>query len=507
MSEKSTRQQIYDRIRASSKESYILEEMQRLGFWESRQEAPSLPEILIKKEVEVTQELNELLKQDRKFNNQEAMLKEMRKERMKKAKEKRTKTKLQNKQKRLEQAEKWKQIQFQEILYLGENISKGLNFTESNVLLLQKYNLPVFDSVKKLAEAIGLELNELRYMIYNRKVSQTNHYYTFEIPKKSGGKRKISAPKRKLKYLQLWMLNNILNRIPVSDFTHGFVSQRSIVSNAIPHVGADIVINIDLKDFFPTIDYSRVKGLMKALGYSEQIATVFALLCTQAEIETVQMDGVTYYVQTGKRFLPQGSPASPAISNLIAYRLDRKVQGLAKKVNFTYTRYADDLTFSTAKENEKNISKLLYFLKKIIEEEGFTIHPEKTHIMRKGSLQKVTGIVVNEKPNVERNQLRKFRSLLHHIETEGWKNQTWGKSSYLANAVEGYICYVSMVNPDKGNQFRQQLRRIIEKHGYPAVKQDGRKNKNTMEDLFKQKIEVQSTINQSNKDDWWNILS
>jgi hypothetical protein len=512
MSEKLTRQQIYDKIRSSSKDSYILEEMQRLGFWESS-DTPSLSEVLIKREVELTKELNTLLEKDRKFSNQEAMLKEMRKERMKKAKEKREQTKLRNKQKRLDKAEKWKQTQLQQISYLGKEVSKGLNNTENNVALLQKYNLPVFSTIAELAEAIGLELAELRYLLYSRKVSKTNHYYTFEIPKKSGGTRKISAPKRKLKYLQTWVLENVLNCVPIGDSAHGFIKNRSIVSNAGPHVGADMVINVDLKDFFPTIDYKRVKGLMEALGYSEQLATIFALICTQSETETVQMDGVTYYVQNGNRFLPQGSPASPAISNLIAYRLDRKVQGLARKMNFTYTRYADDLSFSTSKEHVKTGHKLLYFLKQIIESEGFIMHPEKTQIMRKGGLQKVTGIVVNEKPNVERTQLRKFRSLLHHIETEGWKDQKWGKAKHLINAIEGYICYVSMVNRTKGDLFREQLKKVIEKHGYPVDEQVIVQNKKPVEELFKPKLEEVKSEGQTPKPaqpantDWWNILS
>ena len=406
MAEKLSRQQIYDRIRATSKDSYILEEMQRLGFWESS-DTPSLSEVLINRELSANQELNNLLAQDRKYQNQEAMLKEMRKARMKLAKEKREVTKQKNKQQKSDKAENWKNLQQQQVIYLGEGVSGGLNQVTSDMKTLQKFNLPVFYQITDFAAAIGADLSALRYLLYQRKVSRISHYHTFEIPKKSGGKRLISAPKTKLKALQSWMLENVLNRIQPHEQVHGFVTGRSIVSNAQPHLRKDIVINVDLKDFFPSISYQRVKGLFHKLGYSEQLSTVFALICTSAETETVEMDGVSYYVQKGNRFLPQGSPASPAISNLIAYRLDKKILGLAAKFNFSYTRYADDLSFSTTKDNEKNISRLLFFLKKIIEAEGFTMHPSKTHIMRKGYLQKVTGIVVNEKLNVQRTQLRK----------------------------------------------------------------------------------------------------
>ena len=498
MSEKLTRQQIYDRIRATSKDSYILQEMQNLGFWDSTG-TPTLPEILIQREVTLSQELNKLLEQDRKYSNRETMLKEMRKARMKQAKEKRQQTKEKNKQKRLDKAEKWKRTQGEHIGYLGEGVSGGLNHTTSDTARLQQFNLPVFHSAKELAASMEVELAELRYLLYQRKVSKTNHYHVFELPKKSGGTRRISAPKKRLKKLQRWLLNTTLSQISTGDQVHGFVRQRSIVTNAQPHLKKDIVINVDLKDFFPTINYGRVKGLFRGLGYSEQVSTIFALIGTQADTEQVDMDGVRYYVQKGTRFLPQGSPASPAISNLIAYRLDKKVQGLAAKLNFTYTRYADDLSFSTTTENGKNIAGLLYFLKKIIESEGFTMHPEKTHIMRNGGLKKVTGIVVNEKLNVERSQLRKFRALLHNIETNGWKDQQWGKARHLINAVEGYIRYVQMVNPQKGGTFKTQLGRIVAKHGYPLI-----------ESVRAAPPEEKAKAPQApppTQTDWWNIFN
>ena len=510
MSEKLSRQQIYDRIRTTSKDSYILEEMQRLGFWESSG-MPTLSEILIKREAAANQELQKLLEQDRKYNDQEAMLKEMRKARMKLAREKRVETKQKHKEKATLKAEKWKQTQLQQIIYLGAGVSAGLNHTVSDSTLLKKFNLPVFETVTALAAAMQLDLAALRYLIYQRKVSRINHYHNFEVAKKSGGKRQISAPKPRLKELQLWVLETILNQVPVGDVAHGFIKDRSIVTNAQPHLQQDIVINVDLKDFFPSISYRRVKGLFHKLGYAEQQATILALICTQAETEEVEMDGQRYYVQKGNRVLPQGSPASPAISNLIAYKLDKKVRGLATKLNFNYSRYADDLSFSTTEDNQKNIAAFLYFLKKIIESEGFELHPSKTHIMRKGNLQKVTGIVVNEKLNVQRSELRKFRALLHNLESRGWQDQQWGKAKHLINAVEGYINYVHMVNPEKGLQFKKQLEGIVLKYGYPVVETTAREVKSAEPVPEPKPIETQTAL-PSNKPiapatgDWWNIF-
>lgn len=511
MSERLTRQQIYDRIRSSSKDSYVLEEMQRLGFWESS--IPTLSETIIKREAEINKELRELLEKDRRYQNQEAMLKEMRKERMKKAKERREETKKKNKQKSLDKAARWKQLQLGQVLYLGKGVSAGLNNTASDSALLRKYNLLVFDSVAGLAEKMNVDLSTLRYLLFHRKVSKISHYHIFEIPKKSGGRRKIAAPKKKLKNLQNWVLENILNQFEINEYAHGFVKQRSIVTNANVHTGQDIVINIDLKDFFPSIDYKRVKGLFQKIGYSEQLAIIFALICTQAETKTVLMDGVTYYVQNNKRFLPQGSPASPAISNLIAFRLDKKVQGLAAKYGFVYSRYADDLSFSTSSVNEKNIAALLYFLNKIISEEGLTINREKTTVMRKSGQQKVTGIVVNEKLNIDRKQLRKFRALLHNIEVNGWKDQKWGKSENAKAAIEGYIHFIKMVNQEKAKQFEEKWVKIVAKHGYPEIKQIAEEKPVQQKEQAEKEIQTGSTEQTlpkeavKNNTDWWNIFS
>jgi len=504
MSEQLSKQQIYDRIKATSKDSYILEEMQRLGFWQSGSE-PTLSEILIKQEAKVEKELNELLAQDRKFSNREAMILEMRKARMKIAKEKRAETKLNQEKKRLEKAENWKLVQQQQILYLGETVSKGLNIKETNSQILEKYNLPVFEDALALAKSMQIDLKALQYLAYNRKVSKINHYHTFELEKKSGGKRKISAPKAKLKEIQTWILENILHKIPYTVEAHGFIKERSIVTNAMPHVNKDIVVNIDLKDFFPTVTHKRVKGLFHKIGYSEEVATILSLLCTHSEINETTLDGVTYYVQSGERKLPQGSPASPAISNMIVYKMDQKIKGLAKKLNFSYTRYADDMSFSTTEENSQNVSRLLFFTKKIIESEGFVIHPDKVHVMRKGMQQKVTGVVVNKKLNVDRIQLRKFRAVLHNIEKNGWKDQQWGKAIHLINAIEGYINYVNMVNPEKGQLFKQNLKNIIAKHGQPHIEKTNIPEKVIPIPAIipEEKKEVQM---EQKPENWWNIF-
>lgn len=190
---------------------------------------------------------------------------------------------------------------------------------------------------------------------------------------------------------------------------------------------------------------------------------------------------------------------------MIVYKMDKKINGLAKKLNFSYTRYADDMSFSTTEENSQNVSRLLYYTKKIIESEGFIIHPDKVHVMRKGMQQKVTGVVVNKKLNIDRIQLRKFRALLHNIEKNGWKDQQWGKAIHLINAIEGYINYVYMVNPEKGTAFKQSLKTIIKKHGQPNIAKTSIPEKVTPI-VVPVLEEVEEIVTDQKPENWWNIF-
>lgn len=222
---------------------------------------------------------------------------------------------------------------------------------------------------------------------------------------------------------------------------------------------------MDLQNFFPTITYRRVKGLYQALGYSEKIATVLALLCTEPATDHLEADGKSYYVQTGERNLPQGAPSSPQLTNLICRRLDARLLGVANKFGLTYTRYADDLTFSGSDENHGAIiGKVLWQARQIIKDEGFVVHPDKTHIMRKGARREVTGIVVNEKLNLPRKKLRQFRAVIHQIEQNGPEGKTWGKSPNLFAALHGYAAHINMVRPDLGRNYLTRVERLWQQY-------------------------------------------
>jgi hypothetical protein len=205
------------------------------------------------------------------------------------------------------------------------------------------------------------------------------------------------------------------------------------------------------------------------------VASALALICTEPDVDEVALDGVSWFVAKGERHLPQGSPASPAITNVLCRRLDRRLQGLAESLGFQYTRYADDLTFSARGENAGSgyVGKILRQVHDIVAHEGFAVHPDKTRIMRRGRRQEVTGVVVNEKLGVERSELRKFRATLFQVEKDGPAGKRWGGSADLLSSLHGFASFVAMVDPAKGQPLLARARALLAKHGRGPIKPPG----------------------------------
>ena len=282
--------------------------------------------------------------------------------------------------------------------------------------------LPPLQDPWWLAQALNLSISELRWMAYHRDLAERIHYRRFTIPKKSGGERAIWAPMPKLKAAQRWILREIVERLPVHGAAHGFLPGRSIFTNAKAHTGARIVVGMDLQDFFPSVTWRRVKGVFRNAGYREQVSTLLALLCTEAPRSIIEHDGKTYYAALGPRCLPQGAPTSPALTNTLCLRLDRRLSGLARQQGWRYTRYADDLTFSLPMGGRSpakaRIGTLIGGARRIAEDEGFAVNPDKTRVLRRGDQQKVTGLVVNGDgpPRVPRPLRRRLRAAIHNLE-------------------------------------------------------------------------------------------
>lgn len=319
---------------------------------------------------------------------------------------------------------------------------------------LDAHGLPKLKDDAALAKLLGVTTADMtRFMRPGTEAG--SGYVEFEVPKAKGGVRRIAAPRGPLRKVQRAILDQILAKVPVHEACHGFVAHRSTVTNARPHQGAAIVIKIDLKDFFPTVHYRRVRGLFEFLGYSEDVAATLAGLTTyrpKLPNGTVAWPGV----------LPQGAPTSPALANLACRRLDHRLSRLAAKFGASYTRYADDLTFSFRQQPDVRIGRFLWWVDGICQQEGFTERADKRRILRAKNQQRVTGIVVNRKVNIPRADRRRFRAILHNCTKQGIDSQARGANARDFKAyLHGYAAYVHMVDPVLGKKYLDQVARLI----------------------------------------------
>ena len=285
-------------------------------------------------------------------------------------------------------------------------------------------SLKAATSLSDVAEVLEFKPQALSYILY--KQPEAKKYKTFQIPKRNGGQRTIKAPVDALKLVQRRLsdlLQDCMEEISLEKgrkdrAAHGFKRNRSIVTNAREHRHRRYVLNLDLEDFFPSINFGRVRGfLIKNRDFSlhEDVATVIAQIACH------------------DNSLPQGSPCSPVISNLVAHLLDMRLVSLASAVGCTYSRYADDLTFSTNRKKfpadiavpsgtDGDKSHLWVpgeKLKGIIERTGFRINAAKTHLMYRASRQNVTGLVVNERISVRQEYRHNVRAMVHRLVTTG----------------------------------------------------------------------------------------
>jgi retron-type reverse transcriptase len=356
----------------------------------------------------------------------------------------------------------------EDIVFLGRGVSGKLGDRRSNVEALAKHGLPALSTPAEVAKALALPIGRLRWLCFHNDAVSKPHYVYFEIPKRSGGMRLLSAPHEALSKAQQWILENVLAKMPVEAPAHGFVKGRSTVTNATAHLGQGVVVNLDLSDFFPSISFGRVRGLFESMGYSPAVATIFALLCTEPPRRKVIYDGTPYWVAVGERGLPQGACTSPQISNLISRKLDRRLFGMTKKFGWTYTRYADDLTFSAqletlenGKKGRKDMGMFLARVRHVVQEEGFAINPKKGRIQHAGGRQEVTGIVVNDKLSVPREEVRKLRAILHAAKTTGLEAQNREKIPHFEAYLRGKISYLYMVDPDRAMVLGQALESVL----------------------------------------------
>lgn len=344
--------------------------------------------------------------------------------------------------------------------------------------LLEKHKLPAMETAAELCKWLGLKAQRELRRFMRAGVGKGSPYVEFEIPKASGEMRKITAPRQSLKRIQRKILDEILAKLPVHPASHGFVRGRSVLTNAQPHEGAQVVVKMDLRDFFPTIHYQRVKGLFRRLGYNSEIAQLLAGLTTH---RSKLADGLVVWPGA----LPQGAPTSPALANLLCLRLDARLSGLASRVGAKYTRYADDLTFSfrslpaaaqvaepesaTADAkiaapsqplDAKGIGGFLWWVDQICQQEGFIENSAKRRVLWASNQQRVTGVVVNSGLHIPRAARHQFRALLHNCRMDGLARHARGRSDFRAYLL-GFASYVKMVQPELGRKLLLEVKEVL----------------------------------------------
>jgi len=283
--------------------------------------------------------------------------------------------------------------------YSEEYIAEGTAY----ITRLASAGYPVLFSFEHLAIEMRLPSHVLRDIVDLRRIK----YSYFKLLKKRGGFREIITPERQLKFVQRWLLINILNKHQLSSACTGFRKRFSIIDNARVHERAPIILKVDLLKFYDTITEKRVWGLFKKLGYASNLALDLARLVTVhhgkeywESFSPEERERLKHLYYECPAVIPQGAPTSPMIANIIAIKLDNRFQGLAEKLGFSYSRYADDLTFSS--DSPYKLPSI-EFIRKIIEKEGFFINDKKTCLLKKGMKQFVTGLTVTHGVHVSKS--------------------------------------------------------------------------------------------------------
>lgn len=326
-----------------------------------------------------------------------------------------------------------------------------LTLTHTPEVLRERFRALV--TARDVADLLEVRYDRLVWHLYGSDVSQ--RYVTFEVPKRAGGVREIRAPGSGLKALQR-KLNQVLQAVyEPRDSVHGFVHGRSVRSNAGAHTRRRFVLNVDLEGFFPSVNFGRVRGLLMAPPYSRpaEVATVLAqIACHDNQ-------------------LPQGAPTSPVLANMVCWGMDTALQRLARRCRATYTRYADDLTFSTSLKDfpaelamaDDDGLRLGEELASVLTASGFRVNEHKVRLQTRAFRQEVTGLTVNVYPNVQRRYVRQIRAMLHAwrkfgleaAEAEyrtkyarGQRGPGRGAPSFLA-VVRGKLAYLAMVRGEE----------------------------------------------------------
>jgi hypothetical protein len=348
---------------------------------------------------------------------------------------------------------------------------------------LDHFALPNIPTLADLAQWLELDADRLAWLTSPAQAfraptdssAQPASHYRYQLqPKRLGGLRLLEIPKADLKRAQRRILDDLLQHVPVHEAAHGFVPGRSVASHAAAHAGKEVVIGFDLRDFFPAVRASRVHATWRTLGYPEGVARALTALCTHrtdaAVIERLRDDGGLDWMgakRLATPHLPQGSPCSPALANLCAFRLDLRLEGLAWVFGATYTRYADDLVFSGPASLRARFTALRAWVDGIAADEGFELHPRKVRCMPQHRQQRVTGVVVNDKANAPREDFDRLKAVLHRCALDGPASQNRAKVADFRGHLLGHIAWIGQFSPTR----KARLMRLFDRIDWTDTKQ------------------------------------
>ncbi|MCF6744518.1 RNA-directed DNA polymerase [Blastococcus sp. KM273128] len=335
---------------------------------------------------------------------------------------------------------------------------------------------PQLADLDDLARLLDLDQGELAWFAdargLERTAPETLRHYRWQAVDRPAGVRLLAAPKPRLKEIQRRLLRHVLDPVPVHGAAHGCVPGRSVRTAAAPHAGAAVVLRMDLEHFFGSVPAPRVHGLLLGLaGLPEPVAHAVTGLVTTvlpaAVWRRVPLPGDVAARERHRRLgarlavphLPQGAPTSPALANLVCFRLDRRLAALAARFGATYTRYVDDLTFGGAPRVGRG--RLAELVGEVAREEGFRVNAAKTRAISSARRQDVLGVVVNEHPALPRRERDALRALLHNCATRGWASQLRGRDpATFREHVLGRVAWAASVDPASGARLRELADRI-----------------------------------------------
>ncbi|MGH2856499.1 MAG: reverse transcriptase family protein [Solirubrobacteraceae bacterium] len=338
------------------------------------------------------------------------------------------------------------------------------------------------DSVTELARMLELSEGQLAWLADVRGLERTvaderlRNYRYRALPRRNGPPRVIESPKARLKEIQRWVLREILDRVAAHEAAHGFTRGRSVITHAREHTAARVVLRLDLRDFFASVPAARVFGIFRSLGYRRTVAHALTGLTTNV-VPATAWDTVARTIDAGAdgtgpaaRFrlgrrlatphLPQGAPTSPALANLAAFRLDRRLTGLATALDLRYSRYADDITLSGSIRLARINAGLIDRIAEIARSEGFALNERKSALRTAADRQTVCGVVVNARPNVPRTEYDALRAILHNAAHHGVAGQNRAGVPDFRSHLLGRIAWVAQLNPARGRRLREALERI-----------------------------------------------